>query len=239
MNNKGNFSVTRRQFLAASTLGAIGLSMAPLGKSALAGGTSVRKAGPARVNGGRPYNILFILTDQERHFRRPGYPSGYTLPGRERLMRRGVTFTNHLINSAVCTSSRSVIYTGQHIQHTRLFDNMDAPWTKDLDHDIPTLGDMLGERGYYAAYKGKWHLSKELGTHNEYALPQEKLTQIIESYGFRDYTGIGDVIGETRGGYLNDEMIGAQARRWLRLGVKSATRIRADRQALQSAQDGR
>jgi arylsulfatase len=138
------------------------------------------------------------------------------LPGREGLQRRGMTFTNHHINSAVCTSSRSVIYTGQHIQFTKLFDNMDVPWMKDLSHDVPTLGDMLSEAGYYAAYKGKWHLSKELGTHNERALPQEKLTQVIESYGFKDYVGIGDVIGDTRGGYLNDDIIGAQAQHWLR-----------------------
>ena len=29
--------------------------------------------------------------------------------------------------------------------------------------------------------------------------------------------GIGDVIGQTQGGYINDDMIGAQARRWLRV----------------------
>ncbi len=171
--------------------------------------------------GDRPYNILFILTDQERYFHPTEYPSGYVLPGREVLQRRGVTFTNHHINSAVCTSSRSVIYTGQHIQHTKLFDNIDVPWTKDLSHDIPTLGDMFGEAGYYAAYKGKWHLSRELGTHNELALPQEKLTRAIESYGFKDYVGIGDVIGMTRGGYLNDDIIGAQAQRWLRVRGQS------------------
>ena len=217
MSNEEKRGVTRRQFLGASAAGAIGIGMASMGSRAFADESSAKRTGSAEAPGGNPYNVLFILTDQERYFPRQEYPSGYALPGRERLQHRGVTFTNHLINSAVCTSSRSVIYTGQHIQHTKLFDNMDAPWTKDLVHDIPTLGDMLGKCGCYAAYKGKWHLSKELGTHNEYALPQEKLTQIIESYGFKDYIGIGDVIGETRGGYLNDEMIGAQARRWLRL----------------------
>jgi arylsulfatase len=135
-----------------------------------------------------------------------------------------VTFTNHHVNAMVCTPSRSVIYTGQHIQHTKLFDNMDFPWMEDLSHDIPTLGDMLGEAGYYTAYKGKWHMSKALGTHDELALPQEKLTQTIEGYGFRDYVGIGDVIGSVQGGYLNDEMIVAQAKRWLRVRGQSLTR---------------
>jgi arylsulfatase len=83
---------------------------------------------------------------------------------------------------------------------------------------------MLSEAGYYAAYKGKWHLSAELGTKDEYALPQEKLTEVIESYGFKDYVGIGDVIGHTQGGYLNDDIIGAQARRWLRLRGQAMAR---------------
>ncbi len=168
-------------------------------------------AAPGR---GRP-NILFLLTDQERYLRE--LPEGLALPGRERLAKTGVTFTHHQIASAVCTSSRSVIYTGQHIQHTKLFDNLDFPWTTSLDPELPTIGDRLGAAGYYPAYKGKWHLSKQLGTHHEAALPDPAFTDVIESYGFRDYVGIGDVIGMTQGGYLNDHLITAEARRWLRL----------------------
>ena len=36
-------------------------------------------------------------------------------PGRDRLTKMGTTFTNHQICAAVCTPSRSVIFTGQHI----------------------------------------------------------------------------------------------------------------------------
>jgi arylsulfatase len=215
INRKDN--LTRRQFLAASAAGAIGLGMASLEGSAFAAKSSTDRSKMTQTQSNGPYNILFILTDQERYFDPAEYPRGYALPGRQRLQRRGVTFTNHHINSAVCTSSRSVIYTGQHIQHTKLFDNLDFPWSNGLDPNFITLGDMLAETGYYAAYKGKWHLSGELGTHNEMALPQEKLTRVIESYGFRDYVGIGDVIGMTHGGYYNDDYIGAQARRWLRV----------------------
>ncbi len=216
---------TRRQLLDASGAGALGLSMASLGSGALFPVASLAQgSGQAGTSGEGPYNILFILTDQERYFHPTEYPAGYALPGRKRLQRRGVTFTNHHINSAVCTPSRSVIYTGQHIQYTGLFDNMDVPWIENLSHDVPTLGDMFDRPGYYSAYKGKWHLSKELGTHNEFALPQEKLTRVIESYGFKDYVGIGDVIGETHGGYLNDDIIEAQARRWLRVSGQSMNR---------------
>ncbi len=75
-----------------------------------------------------PYNILFILTDQERHFRPGELPAEYELPAHDRLRRDGTYFTNHRIASCVCTSSRSVIYTGQHIQKTKMFDNTNFPW---------------------------------------------------------------------------------------------------------------
>ena len=200
----------------------MGLTTLALGAGALGARPTIASAaqGSAKAGGsagGGRYNILFILTDQERHFRPDELPSGYAVPGRQALQRRGVTFTNHQIASAVCSSSRSVIYTGQHIQRTKVFDNLGFPWVDDLSTEIPTLGDMLGEAGYYAAYKGKWHLTAEMDTHDSLAHPQEKLTGIIESYGFKDYVGIGDIIGMTLGGYLNDDIIGAQAQHWLRL----------------------
>ncbi len=209
--------LSRREFMQDTGLTTLALGAGAVGVLPATTTLAQNAEGSAASAEQGPYNILFILTDQERFFDPSEYPSGYRLPGHERLQKRGVTFTNHQVNSMVCTSSRSVIYTGRHIQHTKLFDNMDFPWMEDLSHDIPTLGNMLAEAGYYAAYKGKWHMSKALGTHDELALPQERLTKVIESYGFNDYVGIGDVIGLVQGGYLNDDMILAQARRWLRL----------------------
>ena len=123
--------MSRREFPQSTGLTTMALGAGALGwKSTMA--ASVQS--PAKATGAAgdgPYNILFILTNQERYFHPTEYPSSYALPGRERLQRRGVTFTNHYINSAVCPSSRSVIYTGQHIQHTKLFDSMNVPWTKD------------------------------------------------------------------------------------------------------------
>ena len=52
---------------------------------------------------GAPTTFLFILTDHEKFFRPGELPQGYSLPGHERLARRGVVFENHRINSCVCT----------------------------------------------------------------------------------------------------------------------------------------
>jgi len=120
---------------------------------------------------GGPYNILFILTDQERQFRPDELPKDYRLPAHERLAQKGVVFENHRINSCVCTSSRSVIYTGLHIQQTGMFDNANFPWSRSLPTDIKTLGHLMREAGYYTAYKGKWHLTREFETDNTLAAP--------------------------------------------------------------------
>lgn len=165
---------------------------------------------------GAPYNIVFILTDQERYFRPDELPAGYTLPARERLARNGVVFENHRINSCVCTPSRSVIYTGRHIQQTKMFDNTNFPWMSSMSTDIKTLGHMMREAGYYTAYKGKWHLTREFETDNTLAAPQKIFTKEMEAYGFSDYLGVGDIIAHTQGGYLHDGLIAAAAASWLR-----------------------
>ena len=162
------------------------------------------------------YNILFILTDQERFFRPGELPEDYRLPAHERLARKGIVFENHQINSCVCTPSRSVLYTGRHIQHTKMFDNTNFPWISSMSTDIPTIGHMLREVGYYTAYKGKWHLTKEFETVNSLGTPEKIFTKEMDAYGFSDYFGVGDIIAHTRGGYLHDGIISAMGVNWLR-----------------------
>src|SRR6516164_5797777 len=106
------------------------------------------------------YNILFVLVDQEHFFEKWPFP----VPGREYLKANGTTFLNHQGASQVCSSARSVIYTGQHIQHTGVFDNMEAPWQRDMSTEKVTIGHRLHKLDYHVAYQGKWHLSGTLDT---------------------------------------------------------------------------
>jgi len=210
--------VTRRDFLRAAGAGALavgsGLTLTTQGGAAATGtATSALSAGAANPAG---LNILFILTDQERMFRPGELPPGFSLPGHERLRRMGTTFLNHTINSCVCTPSRSVVYTGRHIQQTGMFDNTNFPWIQSMSYEIPTVGDMLRDAGYYTAYKGKWHLHKEFETVNKLGSPTKIFTGEMEEYGFSDYMGVGDIIAHTQGGYLHDGITTAMAGSWLR-----------------------
>jgi len=211
-NNSSGLS--RRDFLGASAITAAGLGAASLLGSEMGFSAVPDEHGQAPAGGN--YNILFILTDQERYFRPGELPVGYRLPAHERLAARGTVFENHRINSCVCTPSRSVVYTGRHIQDTKMFDNTNFPWISSLSTDLPTVGDMLRDAGYYTAYKGKWHLTKEFETVNELGSPTKIFTKEMEAYGFSDYFGIGDIIAHDHGGYLHDGITTSMSVSWLR-----------------------
>ncbi|EPK7361040.1 sulfatase-like hydrolase/transferase [Kluyvera ascorbata] len=165
------------------------------------------------------YNILLITSDQEHYF--DAYP--FPVPGRERLLKMGTSFTRHHINTAVCTPSRSVMYTGLHMPQTRMFDNLGLPWMPwDLDPAL-SIGHKMQRLGYYAAYKGKWHLTTALDevfegmtSRDTGDIRSDRLHQDMEKYGFNDYHGIGDIIGMHLGGYHYDGIVASQAVNWLR-----------------------
>lgn len=217
-HDNSNEHISRRDFIKLTGVGIGSLGIGGIVGSSVAatGEDNSRHTAAAETSAPGPFNILFILTDQERFFRPDELPIGYELPAHERLMKQGTTFVNHRINSCVCTSSRSVLYTGQHIQHTKMFDNTNFPWIDSMSTNLPTLGDLMRSAGYYTAYKGKWHLTKEFETVNKLGTPTKIFTQEMEEYGFSDYVGIGDIIAHHQGGYLHDGITTAMAASWLR-----------------------
>jgi arylsulfatase A-like enzyme len=47
-----------------------------------------------------------------------------------------------------------------------------------MSTDLRTIGHLMRDAGYYyTAYKGKWHLTKELETVNELGSPTIKITE--------------------------------------------------------------
>src|SRR5262245_56054052 len=208
MNSEpGKRGFSRREFnrLSAGTL------VAPLLDSATARSELQEKKVPSATGGReRGLNILFVFTDQERYTSK--WPTGLSLPGRERLQQTGVTFTQHYTSAIMCTPSRSVILTGLQTADNKMFDNCDCPWQQSLSPKVPTIGHMLRKAGYYTAYKGKRHLNKEFDSHN----PTKLFTKEMEEYGFADYASPGDLVGHDLGGYAFDHLIGGNAITWLR-----------------------
>ncbi|MFE5966286.1 sulfatase-like hydrolase/transferase [Streptomyces sp. NPDC056463] len=155
-------------------------------------------------------NILMIVTDEERAV--IPRPKGFSLPARERMAEKGTTFEQYYTASAMCSSARSVIYTGQHMPLTEIYDNDNMPYIRPLNPGLGTLGTMLREAGYYCTYQGKWHLS------NAYVTPENPgpTTNALEPYGFSEFNDWGDIDGGAWAGLKLDPVIAGQAVKWLR-----------------------
>lgn len=175
----------------------------------LAGQGAPTKARPA---GSRP-NILLIVTDQQRAHR--DLPDALPLPGHERLLRRGVSLGNFHVNTTPCSPSRSVLFTGQHTQHTQITANLGLPPFRELSPQLPTLGHMLREQGYHTAYKGKWHLSHiEQSSNLTYGVVQPT-TDALLPFGFADYNLNGDPHGSLMTGFIYDKVTASDTVGWL------------------------
>lgn len=97
------------------------------------------------------------------------------------------------------------MWTGQHAKNIGLWDNTNFAWTDVLDPQVPTVGTMLREQGYYTAFKGKWHVSHP-----------ERSPQALEDYGFADYQSWGDNWGAPLEGELLDGTVAFETVDWLR-----------------------
>ncbi|MFD6677224.1 sulfatase-like hydrolase/transferase [Rhodococcus zopfii] len=142
-------------------------------------------AGSASAQPGRPHrpNILIIITDQER--RPMHWPADWArnnLPNRQRLVDSGLTFTRSFCNAAMCSPSRSTLFTGlypaQHgVVNTLTSGGTLSPTEPVLPVDGQNMAKMLLSAGYDVHYRGKWHMSK--GADGGDPTPED-----IAEYGF-------------------------------------------------------
>jgi len=187
--------ITRRHLIQGATVGAAALA------AERAGARSIGRSS-------RHPNVLLITTDQEQPWRR--LPHRLGLKNHERLMARATHFENWSVNSLPCGPSRSNLYTGQHVQHTKIADKPGfPPWGYSLDPEIATLCTLFKSFGYRTAYKGKWHLSiikpDAAGDHSAGLRP----------FGFDEYQKGPEAYGLAHDGYDHDPEIALDAAQWL------------------------
>lgn len=147
-------------------------------------------------------NILILCMDQwQTHMR---LPDDLHFPAMERLESQGVSFDRQYCSNPICTPSRATMWTGMHANLTGAQENTNQAWIEELSHDIPTIGHILRDQGYYTAFKGKWHLSWL--EHSEDAL---------EDYGFSDFQQWGEMYGAPLEGEKVDGAAAFQTVDWL------------------------
>lgn len=160
---------------------------------------------PPRIR--KQLNILMIVTDQQQPW--ATLPGNLALPHQKDLAAQSTNFNKYQQNAVVCGPSRSVLYTGQHVQHTGVTQNPDQAAIFSLKPETPTLGTLLREQGYYTAYKGKWHL------HNINWEERDDNSDALEPYGFSDYTSGPEPVGYALEGLDKDPRTASDACDWL------------------------
>jgi len=149
-------------------------------------------------------NVLFIITDQQRadHLSCMGHPILKT-PNIDRIADEGVRFTKYFCNTPICMPNRANFFTGCYPSvHGTRSNGI------NLDPTIPTISEILRNRGYHTINIGKLHF-------NFYAPPYRKRVKSLENiqhwmvgrikmpfptpyYGFDEVkltVGHGDVMG--------------------------------------------
>ncbi|MBE9193489.1 sulfatase-like hydrolase/transferase [Gloeocapsopsis crepidinum LEGE 06123] len=147
-------------------------------------------------------NILILCMDQWDATM--AVPDVVQFPAMKRLEAQGTRFERNYCTVPICTPSRSTMWTGVHAKHTGLWDNTNFAWIGELTSEIPTIGHMLRQQGYYTAFKGKWHLSEV-----------EQSEDTLERYGFADYQQWGDMFGAPLQGAQLDGTVAFETVDWL------------------------
>jgi arylsulfatase A-like enzyme len=146
----GSRVLTRRQVLATSLAGTLGMGLA------------ARRAHP-QAPAALP-NIVFVLADDLGYADLSCYGRHFSTPRIDSLARDGALFTQAYASSSVCSATRVALITGR--EPGRLRVGIDEPLAFDheesvgLPPGIPTLPSLLRERGYRTSLFGKWHLGK-------------------------------------------------------------------------------
>ncbi|MER3487144.1 MAG: hypothetical protein C4345_15365, partial [Chloroflexota bacterium] len=136
---------------------------------------------------GRPKNLLFIWTDEQRPDTIGAYGNPrIRTPTLDRLGAQSILFEQAYCTQPVCSPSRATVVTGVYPHtHGLLRNNMILTTT------IPTLAEQLRPAGYVCGYVGKWHLGNEVrpqrGFEQFWVSTEDTYTRDYAAKGFSSY----------------------------------------------------
>ncbi len=153
-----------------------------------------------RKPGGKPRNIVVILTDDHRYDAMGfmGTQDFVETPMLDRLAREGAWLKNAFVTTALCSPSRATIFTGLYAHQHRVVDN-----NHPIAPGLVFYPEYLQAAGYETAFIGKWHMGLEGDD------PQPGFDRWVSFKGQGDYWPNGDGLNVDgrrieQDGYLTD-----------------------------------
>ncbi len=118
---------------------------------------------PAKIEGSKPRNVVFILSDDHRYDAMSfmGHQFAET-PHMDAMAQNGVHMKNAFVTTSLCSPSRASILTGLYTFRHRVIDN-----NRLVPEGTQFFPQYLQKAGYKTGYIGKWHM----GGHNDNARP--------------------------------------------------------------------
>jgi len=126
---------------------------------------------PAAARNGKPWNMLFILSD-DLGWNQVGYHGTryYETPNIDKIAAAGMQFTDAYSAAPICSPTRASILTGKYPARLHITDYIPgsfypyAPLAPPrqrpaLPLEEVTIAERLKQKGYVTAHIGKWHLS--------------------------------------------------------------------------------
>jgi arylsulfatase A-like enzyme len=139
-------------------------------------------------------NILFLMTDQQRHDALGSVNPVYRTPALDRLAARGVRFSQAVCTVPMCVASRYSMMTGLYGFQNGVKHNTQMI-TRDEDLPVPVLAQRLRDAGYQTAGFGKthWYIGSRI-------LPDVEVKGSCRGFEVRVIRGAGDDPGNREAG---------------------------------------
>jgi arylsulfatase A-like enzyme len=128
------------------------------------------------------YNVIFILTDDQRYDELGFMNPVIDTPNMDRIAHEGVHFRNAFVTTALCSPSRASILTGQYMHNHGVVDNNEPPRPGTV-----FFPRYLQQAGYETAFIGKWHMGEKASTGGKLDDPQPGFDHWVSFAGQGDY----------------------------------------------------
>jgi arylsulfatase A-like enzyme len=157
----------------------------------------------------KEYPVIFVVLDQMINLESIPENIQKEFTGFKKWKKRTINFLNHQITSTPCSPSRSSLYTGKHVNITKVTDNTNNSWQvsmPDVSTGLKTMGTYFKNKGDHVRYIGKVHFNNELDrTRISRYKPTMATQDYMKRYDFETFNKKGDFAYDIHGAFFSDK----------------------------------